>query len=160
MCVGSTCVRAAVLRSWEQPVTITASSSSSAVRRGGCLCGAVRFEVPDAPEAPHLCSCPHCQKLSGGPVMSWVSFPVAGLVWTGREPVWFYTYAQETRRGRCPECGSQLCAQDDGAAGIAFTFSALDDSSDLVPAFQSYAHDAVLWLRPVTDTRPTAAAGS
>ncbi|MFD9771640.1 hypothetical protein ACFWXE_15170 [[Kitasatospora] papulosa] len=43
---------------------------------------------------------------------------------------------------------------------IAFNFSALDDSSDLVPEFQSYAHDAVPWLRPVTDARPTAAAGS
>ncbi|WP_178798516.1 hypothetical protein [Streptomyces sp. MNU77] len=43
---------------------------------------------------------------------------------------------------------------------IAFNFSALDDSSDLVPQVQSYAHDAVPWLRPVTDARPTAAAGS
>ncbi|MBQ0890477.1 GFA family protein [Streptomyces sp. RM72] len=141
-------------------MTTTDSSSSSALRCGGCLCGAVRFEVPDAPDAPHLCSCRHCQKLSGGPVMSWVCFPLAGLVWIGREPVWFYTYPHETRRGRCPDCGSQLCALDDGATSIAFNFSALDDSSDLVPAFQSYAHDAVSWLRPVTDTRPTAAAGS
>ncbi|MGY4963563.1 GFA family protein [Streptomyces sp. 900105245] len=140
--------------------TTASSSLPSALRLGGCLCGAVRFQVPDVPDAPHLCSCRHCQKLSGGPVMSWVSFPLEGLVWTGAEPVWFYTYPRETRRGRCPDCGSQLCALDDGAATIAFTFSALDDFSDLVPAFQSFARDAVGWLRPVADTRPKAAAVS
>ncbi|MGV2917281.1 aldehyde-activating protein [Streptomyces alfalfae] len=89
-----------------------------------------------------------------------VSFPLVRLVWSGQEPVWFYTYPQETRRGRCADCGSQLCALDDGAVSIACNFSALDDSSDLVPEFQSYAHDAVPWLRPVTDARPTTAAGS
>ncbi|WP_106972901.1 aldehyde-activating protein [Streptomyces anulatus] len=80
-------------------------------------------------------------------------------MWVGREPVWFYTYPQDAARS-LPRLREPVVALNDGATSIAFNFSALDDSSDLVPAFQSYAHDAVSWLRPVTDTRPTAAAGS
>ncbi|MGY1982397.1 GFA family protein [Nocardia gipuzkoensis] len=37
---------------------------------GGCLCGNIRFSATGDPDFPHLCSCEHCQRLSGAPVMS------------------------------------------------------------------------------------------
>lgn len=50
---------------------------------GGCLCGNIRFSATGDPDFPHLCSCAHCQRLSGAPVMSWVSLPDNGFEWTG-----------------------------------------------------------------------------
>ncbi|MFJ8676956.1 GFA family protein [Streptomyces sp. NPDC093589] len=130
-------------------------TSEDTPRSGECLCRRIRFTVAGAPDYPHTCSCMHCQKLSGGPVMAWVSFPVSGLTWTGPggEPAWHYTWP-DSRRGFCPNCGSHLCALDDGAESIALTLSTLVDASDLVPVNQSYRQDAVPWLAPVPDLRP------
>ncbi|MFF8789418.1 GFA family protein [Streptomyces sp. NPDC015125] len=129
-------------------------SADSPLRSGGCLCRRIRFALTGVADYPHTCSCTHCQRLSGGPLMSWVSFPLSGLTWTGEggEPVWHYTWP-DSRRGFCPDCGSQLCALDDGANSIAITLSALDDASGLVPVNQSFREDAVSWLPQVPDAQ-------
>ncbi|MEU5839754.1 GFA family protein [Streptomyces diacarni] len=126
-------------------------------RSGGCLCGQVRFTVTGNPDYPHTCSCTRCQKLSGGPVMAWVSFPLSGLAWTGEEggPAWYYTWP-DSRRGCCPTCGSHLCALDDDSDSIALTLSSLDDASGLMPVNQSFPQNAVPWLAPVPDNRHSA----
>jgi hypothetical protein len=127
---------------------------TEATRTGGCLCGNIRFSLNGEPDYLHTCSCPHCQKLGGGPMMSWVSFPLQGLAWTGHgEPSWHYTFPGETRRGFCPVCGSQLCALDDGGDSIAITLSALDEATGLDPVNQSFRGDAVGWLPAVPDRR-------
>ncbi|MEV6684727.1 GFA family protein [Streptomyces sp. NPDC051130] len=127
---------------------------STAPRSGGCLCRRIQFTVSGPPDYPHTCSCPHCQELSGGPMMAWVSFPLNSLKWTGDggEPAWHYTWP-DSRRGFCPRCGSQLCALDDGATSIAVTLPALGNPADLVPVNQSYRDTAVPWLPQVPDTR-------
>jgi len=50
---------------------------------GGCLCGNIRYRASGDLSFPHLCSCPHCQRLSGSPVMSWVDFPRDGFERSG-----------------------------------------------------------------------------
>ncbi|MCL7493083.1 GFA family protein [Streptomyces sp. MCA2] len=132
----------------------TRTQPGTPVRSGGCLCRRIRFTIVGKADYPHTCSCPHCQKLSGGPMMSWASFPLSGLTWTeeGGEPAWHYTWP-DSRRGFCPSCGSQLCALDDGATSIAITLSALDDATGLVPVNQSFREDAVAWLPQVPDTQ-------
>ncbi|MFF3624703.1 aldehyde-activating protein [Streptomyces sp. NPDC002467] len=91
--------------------------------------------------------------------MSWVTFALDGLTWTGSggEPAWHHTWP-DSRRGFCPGCGSQLCALDDGAAGIAVTLSALGNPPDLVPVGQSFRETAVTWLPQVPDSRHPGAA--
>ncbi|MFK0264736.1 GFA family protein [Streptomyces angustmyceticus] len=70
------------------------ASPDGSLRSGGCLCRRIRFTVTGSPDSPQTCSCTHCQRLSGGPMMSWVSFPLDGLVWTGDggEPAWYYPW--------------------------------------------------------------------
>nr|WSW49905.1 GFA family protein [Streptomyces sp. NBC_01001] len=123
-------------------------------RTGRCQCRDIQFTVTGEPDYVHTCSCEHCQVLSGGPMMSWVSFPLDGLKWTGAgsEPAWHYTWP-DSRRGFCPRCGSQLCALDDGADSIAITLSALGNPPDLLPVNQSYRDTAVPWLAQTPDSR-------
>ncbi|MFE2426975.1 GFA family protein [Streptomyces sp. NPDC059373] len=130
------------------------TTPDTTVRTGGCLCGQIRFTVTGDPDYPHVCSCTHCKTLSGGPMMAWVSFNLGGFTWTGPggEPSWHYTWPV-SKRGFCPDCGSQVCAQDDGAESIALTFFALDDSADLVPVNQSFRDDAVSWLPQISNTQ-------
>lgn len=39
---------------------------NEAVHAGGCLCGAVRFEIQGAPMIVHACHCSVCQRRTGG----------------------------------------------------------------------------------------------
>ncbi|GFE27104.1 hypothetical protein Sliba_75570 [Streptomyces nigrescens] len=54
-------------------------------------------------------SCPHCQRPSGGPMVSRVSFPASGLSSTreGGEPVWHCAWP-DSRCGFCVCRGSRL----------------------------------------------------
>jgi hypothetical protein len=132
-------------------------TADAQVRTGGCLCGKIRFVVAGDADYPHVCSCPHCQKRAGGPMQSWVGFPLEGLRWTGDggEPTWYDTFPDETKRGFCPTCGSHVAALDYGDTTIGINVSALDHQDDpaLVPVNQSFRGDAVSWLPQVTDTQ-------
>ncbi|MGY0234100.1 GFA family protein [Longispora urticae] len=124
---------------------------------GGCLCGRIRFTVSGEPDYPHVCSCRHCQKRAGGPLQSWVSFPLDELRWTGEggAPTWYDTFPDTTTRGFCATCGSHLAAYDYGDTLIGINLTALDDQHDprLVPVNQSFRDDAVGWLPQVPDTQ-------
>ncbi|MFF3573077.1 GFA family protein [Nocardia jiangxiensis] len=123
---------------------------------GGCVCGNIRFSATGEPDFPHLCSCPHCQRLSGAPVIAWVDFPEKGFGWTGPggEPRWFQTYpATETHpaieRGFCPDCGASVASRGDVPGNVGVTIFALDDHSALVPEHQSFKDNAVPWMAPL-----------
>ncbi|WP_433348235.1 GFA family protein [Microtetraspora malaysiensis] len=125
-------------------------------RSGGCLCGRIRFTVRGKAAYPHTCSCPHCQKLGGGPMMWWAGFAPKDVTWTGEsEPTWFETFEGEAKRGFCPHCGSRLAAIDSDVPDLGIVVTALDDTSglDLVPVNQSFRDNAVHWLPQVPDTQ-------
>ena len=118
---------------------------------GGCLCGRIRFRGDAEAGWPHVCSCPHCQRLAGGPLTAWVDFPLAKFEWTGgSEPTWYHTFPT-TKRGFCPTCGSLVAALDEGSDVMGITMMALDDHSALTPVHQSCKETAVPWL-PVVET--------
>lgn len=125
-------------------------ADSGEVRTGGCLCGRIRFTAAGAPDYPHTCSCKHCQKRGGAPMMSWVSFALDAFTWTGDggEPTWYDTFPGKTRRGFCPVCGTHVAAFDYGDTWMGVNLPALDDPAgpDLVPVNQSFRGDAVHWL--------------
>jgi len=120
---------------------------------GGCLCERIRFRAGGEAIWPHLCSCPHCQKLSGAPVVAWVDFPLGTFTWTGDggEPTWFNTYPT-TKRGFCPTCGTFVAALDENGTTMGITMMAIDDHSTLVPVHQGRKDNAVPWLQTLETT--------
>ncbi|MFD0261271.1 GFA family protein [Kitasatospora indigofera] len=124
---------------------------------GGCLCGRIRFTAAGAPFYPHVCSCAHCKKLSGGPMMTWVGFPLAGFSWDGEggEPTWYAEFPG-AGRGFCPTCGARMCALDDGSEAVFVTLMSLDELT-LVPENQHFRDEAVDWLPQVPHKDPAPA---
>ena len=117
---------------------------------GGCLCGAVRFRADTLPVFPHLCSCSMCRRWSGAPSVAWAEFPLAAFKWTGAagEPKLFRS-SEKTRRGNCPECGSAICAVDDGYDHISIVIGALDRPNMVIPDERhSYRAARPKWWRP------------
>ncbi len=49
---------------------------------GGCMCGAVRYELKSDPFDCGWCHCRTCQLNSGAPAMVFASVPDGDLVWT------------------------------------------------------------------------------
>ena len=101
------------------------------LRSGGCLCGAVRFEVP-VPEAKFtVCHCGMCRRWSAGPFFA-VHCPGqadfssdAGLTW--------YRGSKWAERGFCGRCGTSLFWRlaDDPTAMLVVSAEAFDDADDL-----------------------------
>lgn len=131
---------------------------------GGCLCGKIRYAATGPIDFPHVCSCGHCQRLSGGPMQAWVDVPLEGFSWTGPggEPIWYNTFPT-TKRGFCPTCGSSVSAYDDGGEAMGLTMMSLDDHGTITPTSQSFKQDGVSWLplipwQQVHDEKPERAA--
>jgi hypothetical protein len=80
------------------------TSSRAAIHRGGCHCGAVRFEVEiDPAQAASRCNCSICTKVAptGGMVK-----PAAFELLSGEDSLSFYEWgAKMSRRAFCSKCG-------------------------------------------------------
>lgn len=79
----------------------------SASQTGGCLCGAVRFELAEAPTEYGACHCTMCRKFSGGIELG-LHVPPGGVTWTGEENIGRYQSSEWAERGFCKICGSSL----------------------------------------------------
>jgi hypothetical protein len=78
--------------------------------RGGCMCGAVRYECSTEPLVTANCHCRDCQQSSGSPFASVLLVPQAAVKITG-EVKWFDVKADSGNmfsRRFCPNCGSPL----------------------------------------------------
>jgi hypothetical protein len=92
---------------------------------GGCLCGAVRFEVAGELPEPDACHCSQCRRQSGH---YWASTDVlrTALTIEGGEHLAWYRSSERVRRGFCGRCGSALFWDPDGRERIAVAMGAFD----------------------------------
>jgi len=74
--------------------------------KGGCHCGAIRYEVEGQPVYHALCHCTDCRRQTGAPVVSWALFPTDKLTVSGTPVV--YASSENARRHFCGACGSSL----------------------------------------------------
>lgn len=74
---------------------------------GGCLCGAIRYEVSEPLSGATICHCRDCQKSTGSAFLAvaWVS--QAAFQFTSGDPTQFIS-KKIIEKYFCPRCGSQL----------------------------------------------------
>jgi hypothetical protein len=108
-------------------------SSPSRTASGGCLCGAVRYEVAGPLRDVLVCHCRECQRWHGGPCS-------ASAAWRGdlrlvdeRGLRWIVSPHSDAgaRRGFCGECGSSLFWEAPGRETISIAAGTLDDPAGL-----------------------------
>jgi hypothetical protein len=123
------------------------------VQTGGCLCGAVRFEVTGEGSNPHSCSCRNCQQHTGAPTVAWVEFARDQVRWTGTAgaPA-TYRSSEYSSRAFCAACGSSIGAIDD-APTVALLVGSFDDAAQAVfaPEYHSFDDARPGWW-PVAST--------
>lgn len=123
------------------------------ILRGGCFCGAVRYQVDGTPYDRTLCHCSICRRTTGAPLVAWFSVPRSGFRLVQGSPVPFRSSAGATR-SFCGTCGSQLIFAADAAPDeLDVALCTLDDPDALPPEDHTFHADRMRWLH-VNDALP------
>ncbi len=93
-------------------------------KSGGCLCGAVRFEVDGPLMSAHICHCGQCRRQSGHCVASGNALKQNFRLISDKELSW-YTSSPGVARGFCGACGSALF-WDNGSPEISVNLGSVD----------------------------------
>lgn len=125
------------------------------LRHGGCLCGAVRYEV-EGPLAPiQLCHCGQCRKAQGSPFAA--NIPVATTAFRmvrGEESLREFRASPGKRRVFCGTCGSPIFSQRDEAPELLrLRAGSLDDDAGLSVGLHIQAASRAAWC-PIRDELP------
>ena len=117
---------------------------------GGCLCGAVRYEIASRPGATAICHCTDCQKTTGSAFSIAVSVRKKDFRITKGEPR-LYELSADTggrvRRYFCGTCGSSLFGKPDSMPrAVNVLAGTLDDPSWFRPQMSIFIHSAQPWV--------------
>lgn len=137
----------------DKPLSLTSGAS------GGCLCGAVRYEVSAGgiPESGY-CHCRTCQRQSGAPVVAWFAVPPLRFRYLKGAPAKFRASSRATREF-CGVCGTYLVfREDDAAATIGVNTATLDEPALIPPTFHIYCESRIEWF-DTADALPRHARG-
>jgi len=119
---------------------------------GGCLCGAVRFRISEAPLVAYYCHCTRCQKRSGAPVSAAATFPMAALAVTEGEPRVIDSTSPGLVRLLCGRCGSILGLRPrDKPTLVSVRLGCLDDPGGVRPQLHIHTSSQVPWLEIADD---------
>ena len=119
--------------------TITKSSRTD-THTGGCLCGAVRYEVAGRLRPVVLCHCTQCRR-STGHFMAATAARHRDFHLTREEELRWYESSDSARRAFCGRCGSTLFWQGDGRDYISIAAGTLDGATGLLSAYHIHVAD-------------------
>jgi hypothetical protein len=120
----------------------TRQSSRTAPRgTGGCLCGAVRYEVRGPLRDVVVCHCSQCRRTSGH-FGAFTATRAEDLVLTEAEGLRWYRSSERARRGFCGVCGSNLFWEPVWGGRVSICAGTLDVPTGLASAAHVFVEDA------------------
>ena len=120
---------------------------------GGCMCGAVRYELKIDPFDCGYCHCHTCQLNSGSLAMVFASVPADDFVWTrGADAVKSVASSSFGHREFCDSCGTPfLMKVDHQPETVDFSVTTLDDPGAIQPGFHIFWGSKAPWFAPKDD---------
>ena len=119
---------------------------------GGCLCGAIRYEVSADPVGQFACHCRACQQATGGSPTFGMLVPTDSVAITKGEPRVFWSTGDnggQVGRCFCEACGSPLFSKLGGAPQLMVVkVGGLDDPSAFKVQIDMWMDAAQPWHRP------------
>jgi len=98
--------------------------------RGGCLCGAVRYELRGPLRGVVLCHCGQCRR-SHGYLGAYSSVRLEDLTLLEQDALRWYESSDWARRGFCGTCGGRLFWEPLGQGRMAVAAGSIDQPSGL-----------------------------
>jgi len=135
---------------------------AKALVTGGCICGAVRYEINAPAISTGYCHCSCCRKFSGSAVNAWTAFPASSVRFLAEEPLYFST-TPIAKRGFCSKCGASLTyklVQPRETAYLVLHTSSLDQPESFAPSVHSGIESKLPWFDILDDLPRTRSADS
>lgn len=118
-------------------------------RTGGCLCGAVRYELSGRAQMDLSCFCRECQYVSGGGPSHTIIMLSKDINITQGESTEYWTVSAKGRRVArvfCEKCGTPLFARNERLPQyLAVKVGSLDDPSIFEPQANIWIKSAQPW---------------
>ena len=108
---------------------------------GGCQCGALRYEIIEAPRLTYTCHCTDCQHVTSSAFSMAIVVRDSAFRLTAGEPRLVRRTADSGRVGtrwHCPECSSWICSSPGPSS----------NSAEAVRRVRAGTLDDTSWLRP------------
>jgi hypothetical protein len=124
--------------------------------RGGCFCGAVRFELSEIFDAGY-CHCSVCRRFSGAPFVLWANAPGRAFRLTAGAPAGFAS-SDHWVRYFCPSCGAPVYGRhpfppEDGSDLVCILTPGLDDPDAVRPTAHIWCGSGLAYV-DVRDALP------
>ena len=132
----------------EQP----APPSPEATLQGGCLCGAVRYEITAPALSAGYCHCTHCQRRTGTGSSANCRVPQASFrLLSGAEQLRAFQPPVGVPKLFCLTCGSALFSGDPfNDEQVAVRLGTLDADPGIRPQYRQFVDSAAPW-EPLPD---------
>lgn len=122
------------------------------VLRGGCFCGAVRFEADDFFDTGY-CHCSICRRFAGAPAVAWANLPGRDFRLTRGAPRGFQS-SERWVRYFCTSCGAPVYGRHptpprDGSDLVCILIPSLDEPARVRPTAHIWCSARLPWF----DTR-------
>jgi hypothetical protein len=121
--------------------------SPEAPLQGGCLCGAVRFQITAPFISAGYCHCTHCQRRTGTGSSANGRVPQEGFqLLQGQEQLRAFTPPVGVPKLFCASCGSALFSGEPlSDAQVAVRLGALDRDPGIRPQYRQFVDSAAPW---------------
>jgi len=119
---------------------------------GGCLCGAVRFEVTEPLVSSGYCHCTRCQRRTGTAASPGARIAPGSLrVLAGEEHIKAYEPEDGFAKVFCSACGSALWSRSQEDPDVfSIRLGAFDDDPGIRPTYRQFVAYAAPW-EPIPD---------
>ena len=123
---------------------------------GGCLCGAVRFEIDLPTHFCAHCHCSMCRRNHGAGYVTWIGVPPAQLrLLAGEEKLVRYRSSEHGERKFCGACGTSLfCTNSQFPERVDIPLANLEGPIDKEPQAHIFFSDRAPWVVVVGDSLP------
>ena len=119
--------------------------------KGGCQCGALRYEIVKPPLMIYACHCSGCQRIAGSAFALSTTIAEASLEFTAGKPqrVSWTSEAGNERYGTfCGDCGCRIAHGQKPSSGfLSLRAGTFDDASWVVPAAHTWTTSAQPWFK-------------
>ena len=119
------------------------------VVQGGCLCGAVRFDIRPPTQVSAHCHCSMCRRAHGAAFVTWVRLPKEQLtIVAAEDKLLRYRSSPPATRSFCAVCGSSLFFEsEDSPETVDVAFANIDGPIDRNPQLHVFFDDRVDWIQ-------------
>ena len=124
-------------------------------KTGGCMCGSLRYQVSGTPFWVGHCHCKSCRRHTGAPVVTFVAFKNAQVVFTkGTRQI--YRSSPGVGRAFCGQCDTPLTWEGksnlpERGEIIELYISTFDDPNTYVPTNHVWYQQKVAWFDVADD---------